>query len=95
MRSSTRFRSAELYARVVREGESALEPVGYLMGALAWGSVFAALLVTVVGAWVAVRWRRRTIEALERAELEAAPPSPAGTPLNQQRIQASAPWVRT
>ena len=50
-----------------------MESAGYLIGALVWGAVIAALLVTVVGSIVVVRWRRRTIAALERAELGAEP----------------------
>ncbi|GHG18502.1 hypothetical protein Shyd_26190 [Streptomyces hydrogenans] len=48
-----------------------METVGYLIAALAWGGVIGAVLVTVIGSFVVVRWRRRTIAALERAELEA------------------------
>ncbi|MFE7548062.1 hypothetical protein [Streptomyces gardneri] len=47
-----------------------MESLGYLIGGLAWGAVIAALLVAVLGSLLVVRWRRRTIAALERAELE-------------------------
>ncbi|MEV7563923.1 hypothetical protein [Streptomyces tanashiensis] len=62
-----------------------MESVGYLIGVLVWGAVIAALLVTVVGSLVVVRWRRRTIEALERAESEADPQPAAGSPVNRQQ----------
>lgn len=71
-----------------------MESFGYLTGALAWGAVFAALLVMVVGLFVVVRWRRRTIAALERAELEADTQPSAGSLINQQQSQVPGPWVR-
>ncbi|WP_426364379.1 hypothetical protein [Streptomyces sp. E-08] len=53
-----------------------MEAAGYLMGALVWGGAIAAVPATVGGSLVVVRWRRRTIAALERAELEEGPRSP-------------------
>lgn len=62
-----------------------MESVGYLMGALVWGVLIAALLVAVVGALLVGRWRRRAIAALERAELEADPQPSAGSPISRQQ----------
>ncbi|ROQ32079.1 hypothetical protein EDD98_1050 [Streptomyces sp. PanSC19] len=62
-----------------------METVGYLIGALVWGGVMGALLVTVVGSFAVVRWRRRTIAAMERAELEADSQSSARSLINRQQ----------
>ncbi|KQX16807.1 hypothetical protein ASC82_00695 [Streptomyces sp. Root431] len=62
-----------------------MESAGYLIGALVWGAVIAALLVTVIGSIVVVRWRRRTIAALECAELEAASWTSARSLINRQQ----------
>ncbi|MDV9190710.1 hypothetical protein R6L23_21270 [Streptomyces sp. SR27] len=53
------------------EGEM-MEPLGYAIGALAWGAPVVALLMVVLTAIAVGRWRRRTIAALEGAELEAS-----------------------
>lgn len=45
-----------------------MEPLGYLIGALMWGAPVATLLLGVCVAGAVVRWRRKAIAALERAE---------------------------
>ncbi|MEE1769718.1 hypothetical protein PUR34_16580 [Streptomyces sp. JV185] len=49
-----------------------MESLGYVDAALVWGTPLAALLVMVLVSIAVVRWRRKTIADLERAELDAA-----------------------
>lgn len=48
-----------------------MESLGHLVGALIWGIPVATLLTGSLVAVLVVRWRRRAIEALERAENDA------------------------
>lgn len=64
--------------------------LGYGIGALVWGAPVAALLVGVLTAIAVVRWRRKAIAALERAELDAdvqqSAKRPAGTGPTQVQL---------
>lgn len=64
-----------------------MESLGYLMGAVAWGAPVAVLLMGVRATIVVGRWRRRTIAALERAELDADVPQSAEWPATTSSTQ--------
>ncbi|MFE2545534.1 cytochrome c-type biogenesis protein [Actinacidiphila glaucinigra] len=48
-----------------------MESLGYLVGALIWGVPVATLVAGSLVAVLVVRWRRKAIGALERAEGDA------------------------
>ncbi|MER7534709.1 hypothetical protein ABTX77_07940 [Streptomyces sp. NPDC097704] len=58
-----------------------MEPLGYAIGALAWGAPVAALVMLVVVSVVVSRWRRKAIAALENGELEADEQRASGRPV--------------
>ncbi|GHF93103.1 hypothetical protein GCM10017667_23520 [Streptomyces filamentosus] len=71
-----------------------MESVGYLIGALMWGVPVATLLMGVCVAGAVVRWRRKAIAALERAEQDEGvqqrgTATPTTAPVRQCPFRAS------